>query len=389
MAATRLMALHINKGKTLAQCLQERTDYASNPEKTEKGELVTAYECDPMTVDEEFLLSKRQYQHITARHQKNDVIAYQIRQSFRPGEISPEEANCVGFETAKRFTKGKHAFIVATHTDRAHIHNHIIFNSTTLDCKRKFVDFHLSGLALQRVSDIVCVEQGLSIIEKKPYGERTRRDEYPKRQSFREMICGEIDATLAKRPKDFEAFLKLLEAAGYQRWASVYNLKQIAQTMIFLRGNGIESMEQLKRNAKDTREKYDKLDGKLKHAEKRLEEITSLKTHIINYSKTRDVYVEYRKSGYSKRYFEEHREAVTLHKAAKNAFSQLRMEKLPRVKDLTAEYAQVLSEKKETYAEFRKARSEMQEYQKVLKNVEMFLQARCGISSEKRGCKEG
>lgn len=113
MAATRLMALHINKGKTLAQCLQERTDYASNPEKTEKGELVTAYECDPMTVDEKFLLSKRQYQHITGRHQKNDVIAYQIRQSFRPGEILPEEANRVGYETAKRFTKGKHAFIVA------------------------------------------------------------------------------------------------------------------------------------------------------------------------------------------------------------------------------------------------------------------------------------
>ena len=457
MAATRLMALHINKGKTPAQCLQERTDYASNPEKTEKGELVTAYECDPMTVDEEFLLSKRQYQHITGWHQKNDVIAYQIRQSFRPGEISPEEANRVGYETAKRFTKGKHAFIVATHTDRAHIHNHIIFNSTTLDCKRKFVDFHLSGLALQRVSDIVCVEHGLSVIEKKSYGERTRRDEYPKRQSFREMICGEIDAVLAKKPKDFEAILKLLEAAGYeyktgkhtavrgkgqqrfvrfrslgegylegeiravlqgekahkarsqksvhdgqrinllleidekiqqkgagyQRWASVYNLKQMAQTMIFLRENGIESMEQLKRNVKDTREKYDKLDGKLKYAEKRLEEISSLKTHIINYSKTRDVYVEYRKSGYSKMYFEEHREAVTLHKAAKNAFSQLRMEKLPRVKDLTAEYAQVLSEKKETYAEFRKARSEMQEYQKVLKNVEMFLQEQ-GVESVQR-----
>lgn len=122
----------------------------------------------------------------------------------------------MGYETAKRFTKGKHAFIVAAHTNRAHIHNHIIFNSTTLDCKRKFVDFHLSGLALQRVSDIVCVEHGLSVIEKKPYGERTRRDEYPKRQSFREMICGEIDAALAKRQKDFEAFLKLFEAAGYE-----------------------------------------------------------------------------------------------------------------------------------------------------------------------------
>ena len=123
MAATRLIALHINKGKTVAQCLRDRTDYAQNPEKTEKGELVTGYHCDPMTADEEFLLAKRQYQHITGRRQKNDVIAYQIRQSFKPGEITPEEANRVGYELALRFTKGKHAFLVATHTDRAHIHN--------------------------------------------------------------------------------------------------------------------------------------------------------------------------------------------------------------------------------------------------------------------------
>ena len=113
MAATRLIALHINKGKTLAQCLRERTDYAQNPEKTAKGELVTGYQCDPMTVDEEFLLAKRQYQHITGKRPKHDVIAYQIRQSFKPGEITPEEANQVGYELAERFTKGKHAFIVA------------------------------------------------------------------------------------------------------------------------------------------------------------------------------------------------------------------------------------------------------------------------------------
>ena len=83
MAATRLIAMHINKGKTLAQCLEARTDYAQNPEKTEKGELVTSYECDPMTCDEEFLLSKRQYWQYTGREQKGDVIAYQIRQSFK------------------------------------------------------------------------------------------------------------------------------------------------------------------------------------------------------------------------------------------------------------------------------------------------------------------
>ena len=149
MAATRLIALHINKGKTVAQCLADRTDYSENAAKTEDGKYISAYACDAKTCDEEFLLSKRQYEHITGRTQAHDVIAYQIRQSFKPGEITPEEANKVGYETAMRFTKGKHAFIVATHVDRAHIHNHIIFNSTTLDCARKFRDFRLSGLALQ------------------------------------------------------------------------------------------------------------------------------------------------------------------------------------------------------------------------------------------------
>ena len=71
-------------------------------------------------------------------------IAYQIRQSLPSGEITAEEANKVGYELAMRFTKGKHAFVVATHTDRQHIHNHVIFNSTALDGSRKFRDFSFS-----------------------------------------------------------------------------------------------------------------------------------------------------------------------------------------------------------------------------------------------------
>lgn len=105
MAATRLIALHINKGKTVAQCLADRTDYSENAAKTEDGKYISAYACDEKTCDEEFLLTKRQYVHITGRTQAHDVIAYQIRQSFKPGEITPEEANKVGYETAMRFTK--------------------------------------------------------------------------------------------------------------------------------------------------------------------------------------------------------------------------------------------------------------------------------------------
>ena len=149
MAATRLIALHVAKGRTVAQSLGERTDYAKNPEKTEKGELVTAYRCDPFTVDEEFMLQKRLYHQLMGRSRRDDVMAYQIRQSFKPGEITPEEANRLGHELAMRFTKGRYSFIVATHTDRAHIHNHIVFNSTAIDGTRKFRNFYFSGLALQ------------------------------------------------------------------------------------------------------------------------------------------------------------------------------------------------------------------------------------------------
>lgn len=217
MAATRLIALHKNKGKSVAACLKSRTDYAKNPDKTNKGELVSSYECSPLTADEEFMLSKRQYEFVTGRIQKNDVIAYQIRQSFKPGEITAEEANKVGYELAMRFTKGKYAFIVATHTDREHIHNHIIYNSTALDSTRKFRDFLLSGLAVQRLSDLICLEHQLSVIEIKPYRERQKRTLYPPRESNRDKLCAVIDNILLnERPANFEGFLQKLEQQGYE-----------------------------------------------------------------------------------------------------------------------------------------------------------------------------
>lgn len=123
MATTRLISMHQNKGKSISDCLADRTDYAKNPDKTNSGEYISAYECDPKTVKGEFLLTKRMYSDLTGREQANDVIAYQIRQSFKPGEVTPELANKIGYELGMRFTKGNYAFIVATHIDKAHTHN--------------------------------------------------------------------------------------------------------------------------------------------------------------------------------------------------------------------------------------------------------------------------
>lgn len=90
MATTGIITMHQNKGKAIDSCLANWIDYALNPEKNNNGKYISSYECDPKTVKGEFLLSKKIYTDITGREQANDVIAYQIRQSFNPGEVTPK-----------------------------------------------------------------------------------------------------------------------------------------------------------------------------------------------------------------------------------------------------------------------------------------------------------
>ncbi len=109
MATTRIIPMHHDRGQSIAACIKERIGYGINPEKTEGGVLISSYACTPETADAEFALSKREYKELTGRVQASDVIVYQTRQSFKPGEITPEEANRIGYEFAERFLKGNHA----------------------------------------------------------------------------------------------------------------------------------------------------------------------------------------------------------------------------------------------------------------------------------------
>src|SRR5699024_3916185 len=115
MATTCLISMHNNKGKYVAYCISDRIDYGLNPDKTNEGKYVSSYECDPKTVKGEFILSKKIYANITGREQGNDVILYQIRQSFKPGEISQELANKIDYELALKFNKSNHDLFVANH----------------------------------------------------------------------------------------------------------------------------------------------------------------------------------------------------------------------------------------------------------------------------------
>ena len=429
--------MHKNRGKTLLSCLAARIDYAMDKDKTAEGELISSYECAPQTAAEEFALSKKIYFQKTGREQENDVIAYQFRQSFKPGEVTAEEANRIGYEFAERFLKGKHAFIVCTHINRHHIHNHVIWNSTTLDCSRKFRNFWNSTKAVRRLSDTICMEHGLSVIEN-PARKGMTYDKWlggNEKVSNREVIRKAIDEVLMQKPRDMEEFLRLLEDNGFtakrgkyialrhadfkktirldslgdgyteediravllgkrkhvqrqqsnllididsklrmnKTTAKVRNLKQMAQTINYLREHGLLDLAELQQKTADVTAKYHELSDKIKSAEARMKEISEMKTQIIAYMRTREVYDSYKKSGYSRTYYTEHEGEILKHKAAKKAFDEWNLRKLPTVKSLNAEYMDLVKQKKALYAEYSAVRSEMRELLIHKSNVEKIL----------------
>ena len=463
MATTRIMPLHTGKGRTMGKAIRDIIDYVKNPDKTDHGRLVTSYGCSSPIADAEFLFAKRQYIAATGRVRgEDDVIAYHVRQSFRPGEITPEEANRLGVEFARRFTKGKHAFVVCTHIDRSHVHNHIIWSAVNVDCDRKFRNFWGSTRAVRRLSDTICVEAGLSIVEEpKPHGKSYDKWLGDQAKPFhRELLRLAIDRALAQKPAGLDALFQLLreggcevskrgksyrlkrpgwdraarldslgagytlddllavlsgqrehtprkkpsvqaeppkvnllvdiqaklqagKGAGYARWAKIFNLKQMARTMNFLTEHNLLEYAQLAEKATATTAYHNELSAKIKAAEKRMAEIAVLRTHIVNYAKTREVYVAYRKAGYSRKFRQEHEAEILIHRAAKDAFDGLGVKKLPKMKELQAEYARLLEEKKKTYAEYRRSREEMRELLAAKANVDRILNWEAGPEAEK------
>ena len=425
MATTRIMPLHIGKGRTEGQAISDIIDYVANPQKTDHGKLITGYECDSRVADAEFCWQSASTFLPPGGCGERRCDCLSCPAVLPSRRDTAEEANRLGVEFANRFTKGKHAFIVCTHIDKSHIHNHIIWSAVNLDCDRKFRNFWGSTKAVRRLSDTICIENGLSIVENpKPHGKSYNKwlgDQA--KPSHREQLRACIDNALAQHPANLDELLKLLQesgcevsrrgksyrlkllewdkvarleslgegyglgdllavlsgqkehtprkkatlqadppkvnllvdiqaklqagkGAGYARWAKVFNLKQMAQTMNYLSEHNLLEYAVLEEKTAAVTAHHNELSAQIKAAEKRMAEIAVLRTHIINYAKTREVYVAYRKAGYSKKFLAEHEADILLHKAAKNAFDDMGVKKLPTVKSLQTEYAKVLEEKK-------------------------------------------
>ena len=454
MATTRLMPLHSGKGRSVAAALGRTTDYVKNPEKTDGGEWVTAYECNSSIVDQEFLFSKRRYAALTGREtRERDVIAYHLRQSFKPGEIGPAQANKIGYDLAMSLTKGRHAFIVCTHVDKSHIHSHIIFNSTSLDCTRKFRNFWGSSFAVRRISDTLCLENGVSVIEnpkpsrgcygtwlgdkkaltvrgklkqfidaaltsgikdfdgflaamrvagvevkcgkhlalKIPDGKRFVRcdslgEDYTDDAIF-ERISGKRIVTFKQKTKDasasakpnllidIQAKLQQANSPGFERWAKVYNLKEMAKTLIYLQENGLDDYDALAKATDISAKKYHQIFDKTKANNKRMKGISELQKQIGTYGKTREAYTQYRKLPPKKRdaFYNEHSSEIILCEAAKRYFDSLGRQKLPSINALKREYAALNAENKRLYPEQKRERAKMMELLTAKNNTDRIL----------------
>jgi len=449
------------------QSMSARLDYDQKPEKTMDGALVSSYMCSPESAAQEFEISHRLYRQLTGRSQPKarEVVMYRILQSFQPGEVTPEQANRIGYELAMRFTGGKHQFVVATHTDKEHIHTHIEFNSVNLDCDGKFKNVKGSALVLRRLNDELCRENGLSVIEHPARNSKAHREQAAIKygNSFKERLRQTIDRVLPAS-KDYEDFLAKMRAegyevkkeggnvafrapaqerftrsyrlgdnytldalrarcehrrgrsaeaktaiqrgdgkmvnllidiqakidagkgAGYERWAKIFNLKEAAKTLNFLIDNNLTDYDELVARAEQAGENFNASSKRIKQLEARLSEVKQLKTHIINYSKTREVYAVYKKSRHKKEFLEKHGDEIAQHEAAKKAFDALSGKPIPKVAQLSEEYAKLLAEKQAEYERYRTHRQEMLTYETVKQNVDRILGAE--LSERERKTKQ-
>ena len=448
---------------TAIETMRDRFDYGKNPQKTQDGAFVISYMCDAETAYAEFALDKAKYKAITGREQKaeHDVLYYHKRQSFMPGEIDHKSALKIGYETAMRWTKGKHAFFVVSHVDRPHPHVHIYYNSTTLDCTRKFRDFLGSARAFRRLSDRICLENNLSVVmnpkmkskgEFKHYGEWLNDN---KPLTFQKRLKKQIDICLNRRPKTFDEFLIEMELSGYEvkhrrgggisfrakgqkrftwlqtatlgkgygledivaiieernvpsgdradsprkvnliidiqsrmragrgpayeRWAKVFNLKQMAAALQYLQEHDLTDYEKLEQKVIQVTDQFHSLSDKIKSIEKAINNNAELRTAVVDYAKNRPIFEEYKNQKYSNSYLAEHEMELKTYRASQATFKRILNGKmLPKMDVLIAETRKLESQKKAVYMEYKSIKKDMKELVAVKTNIDYLL----GITSK-------
>ena len=437
MAVTKIKAIRGTLSKAIA--------YILNPEKTDEKLLVSSYGCASETAAREFEWTRK----IAEQKGMNPVriIARHVIQSFEIGEVTPELAHEIGKQFADEILGGKYEYVLTTHIDKDHVHNHLIFNAVD------FVDYHAYKsykriyYDMREVSDRLCKENGLSVIPPSQnkgmsYKEYT---EAKRGTSWKQKLKQTIDR-LVITAKDYDDFLRLMQEAGYEIKTGKYIsfrakgqerftrsktigenyteerikeriagrtprrsqrqttpkgisligdiqerirlidskdyeykakltiLKEAARTLNYLTENNLLQYADLEKKVEDVHSSYDRIGKELKGVEARLREVQPLIKNISNYQRLKPVYDAFQKAKDKPGFKAKHEAELVIFEAARSTLLAMQGdEKLPSLKTLQAEQAQLFEEQERLYAERNRFKKEAKQIETIKSNVDTFL----------------
>ena len=430
----------ITKTHPIKSTLKAAIDYICNPEKTDGKLLVSSYGCTAETADIEFAWTRR---HAI---DKGTHLGRHLIQAFEPGEVSPEEAHEIGMQLAKEILGGKYEFVLTTHIDKGHIHNHLIFNAVSFTDHKHYHSNKRSYHYIRRTSDRLCKEHGLSVIipgkdKGKSYIEhqaaqagtsykaklkaaidrlipasadfedlllRLQREGYEikrgkyvscrvsDQERFTRMKTLGVDYTEeaitariagrsrpSRQPKqrdgrislliDIQNNIKAQQSAGYRRWATIENLKRIADTSNFLTEHGIGSYEELLDRCEVAAASAARLKADLRDTGAKIDELALKMKHVAAYRQLKPIYDRYKASRDKEKFLRGHESEIILFEAAARECKRLGAVPLPTTESMKKDLANLTTEKERLLAEYKAARTEAQEYDTVKQNVDALL----------------
>ena len=419
--------------------------YILNPEKTDEKLLVSSYGCASETAAREFEWTRK----IAEQKGMNPVriIARHVIQSFEIGEVTPELAHEIGKQFADEILGGKYEYVLTTHIDKDHVHNHLIFNAVD------FVDYHAYKsykriyYDMREVSDRLCKENGLSVIPPsqnkgmgyKEYTEAKRGTSWKQKlkqtidrlvitakdyddflrlmqeagyeiktgkyisfraegqerftrsktigenyteERIKERIAGRTPRRSQRQatPKgisligDIQERIRLIDSKGYEHKAKLTILKEAARTLNYLTENNLLQYADLEKKVEDVHGSYDRTGKELKVVEARLREVQPLIKNISNYQRLKPVYDAFQKAKDKPGFKAKHEAELVIFEAARSTLLAMQGdEKLPSLKALQAEQAQLFDEQERLYAERNRLKKEVKQIETVKSNVDTFL----------------
>ena len=344
----------ITKIHPIKSTLKKAIDYIADPAKTDDKLLVSSFGCAVETADLEFEKTR------LLAMQKGNNLAHHLIQAFEPGEVSYAQAHEIGRQLADEILGGKYEYVIATHINKEHCHNHIIFCAVDFAEHKKYISNRKSYAQIRRVSDRLCRENGLSV------------------------VAAGVERGSVSLLIDIENCIKAQQSAGYERWAKIENLKRAARTMVFLDQHGISHYTDLEQKITDLQDSNEQTAAALKTAKRRLSDLALLIKHTATYKELKPLYSEYKKSHDKEKYLRGREREIILFEASARALKAAGVgDKLPDLAKLREEYSRLSEEKNRLYAEYGSLKKRMREYDAVKQNIDSILSPNRGQEQDK------